>query len=157
MAKAFAPSRATCRLAEVNDTRIHGTTKRRPVELHEQEKPHLIPLPAVRFDTAQVVYRVVDSEGFISYADNRYSVPWRLVGQTLPVRIMEDQLHIYNKSIEQVAEHNLLRGRNQKQICEAPLLELLFPAVSTKPLLLLVPSHTAGPPSDLTVSLMQIV
>lgn len=108
-------------LAEVNDTRIHGTTKRRPVELHEQEKPHLIPLPAVRFDTAQVVYRVVDSEGFISYADNRYSVPWRLVGQTLPVRIMEEQLHIYNKSIERVAEHNLLRGRNQKQICEAHL------------------------------------
>jgi transposase len=108
-------------LAEVNDTRIHGTTKRTPLELHEQEKPHLIQLPIVRFDTAQVVYRIVDSEGFISYADNRYSVPWRLIGQMLPVRILEDQLHIYNASIDLVAEHNLLRGRSQKQTSEAHL------------------------------------
>lgn len=108
-------------LAEVNDTRIHGTTKAAPLELHKQEQPHLIPLPAVRFDTAQVVYRIVDSEGFISYADNRYSVPWKLIGQQLPVRIMEEQLHIYNASIELVAEHNLLRGRYQKQTSEAHL------------------------------------
>ena len=108
-------------LSEVNDTRIHGTTKATPLALHAQEQPHLIQLPAVRFDTAQVVYRIVDSEGFISYADNRYSVPWRLIGQLLPVRIMEDQLHIYNTSIELVAEHNLLRGRYQKQTSDAHL------------------------------------
>lgn len=108
-------------LAEVNDKRIHGTTKRTPLELHEQEKPHLIPLPGIRFDTAQVVYRIVDSEGFITYADNRYTVPWRLVGQTLPVRIMDDRLHIYNPSVELVAEHNLLRGRYEKQIEQAHL------------------------------------
>ena len=30
----------------------------------------------------------VDSEGFINYADNRYSAPWRLIGQMLPVRIL---------------------------------------------------------------------
>ena len=108
-------------LAEVNDKRIHGTTKRTPLELHEQERPHLIPLPVVRFDTAQVVYRIVDSEGLITYADNRYTVPWRLVGQTLPVRIMEDQLHIYNPSVELVAQHNLLRGRYEKQINQAHL------------------------------------
>jgi len=40
-------------LAERNDVRVHGTTKRTPLELHEEEKPHLIGLPAVRFDTAQ--------------------------------------------------------------------------------------------------------
>jgi len=108
-------------LAEVNDKRIHGTTKRTPLELHEQEKPHLIPLPGIRFDTAQVVYRIVDSEGLITYADNRYTVPWRLVGQTLPVRILEDRLHIYNPSVELVAEHTLRRGRYEKQINEAHL------------------------------------
>ena len=108
-------------LAEVNDRRIHGTTKRTPLELHELEKPHLIELPSIRFDTAQVVYRMADSEGFINYADNRYSVPWRLIGQMLPVRIMEDLLQIYNTSIDLVATHNLLRGRNQKQISEAHL------------------------------------
>jgi len=108
-------------LAEVNDKRIHGTTRRMPVEMHEQEKPYLIALPAVRFDSAVVVHRVVDSEGFISYADNRYSVPWRMIGQTLPVRITENQLHIYNASVEAIANHNLLRGRNEKQIDQAHL------------------------------------
>jgi len=73
-------NRVSIHLAERNDVRIHGTTKRTPLELHEEEKPFLIDLPVVRFDTAQVVYRRVDSEGFINYADNRYSVPWRLIG-----------------------------------------------------------------------------
>ena len=106
-------------LSEVNDRRIHGTTKRTPLELHEEEKPYLVDLPAIRFDTAQVVYRKVDSEGFIQYADNRYSVPWRLIGQMLPVRILEDQLEIYNTSIDRVAAHPLARGRNEKQLQES--------------------------------------
>jgi transposase len=102
-------------LSEVNDRRIHGTTKRTPLELHEEEKPHLIDLPVIRFDTAQVVYRKVDSEGLINYADNRYSAPWRLIGQMIPVRILEDQLEIYNTTIDLVATHDLSRGRNEKK------------------------------------------
>ena len=106
-------------LSEVNDRRIHGTTKRTPLELHEEEKPHLIDLPAIRFDTAQVVYRKVDSEGFINNADNRYSAPWRLIGQMIPVRILEDQLEIYNTTIDLVATHDLARGRNEKRSQES--------------------------------------
>ena len=106
-------------LSEVNDRRIHGTTKRTPLELHEEEKPHLIDLPAIRFDTAQVVYRKVDSEGFVNYADNRYSVPWRLIGQMIPVRILEDQLEIYNTTIDLLATHDLARGRNEKKCQES--------------------------------------
>jgi transposase len=102
-------------LSEKNDGRIHGTTKRTPLELHEEEKPYLVDLPAIRFDTAQVVYRRVDSEGFINYADNRYSAPWRLIGQLIPVRILEDQLELYNTTIDLVATHSLVRGRNEKR------------------------------------------
>jgi len=102
-------------LAEVNDRRLHGGTKRTPLELHAEEKPHLLALPALRFDTAQVVYRIADTEGFINYANNRYSVPWRLIGQSLPVRITEDELQIYNASLEAVAKHGLLQGTGGKQ------------------------------------------
>ncbi|MEZ6152465.1 MAG: hypothetical protein R3C09_20385 [Pirellulaceae bacterium] len=73
-------------LAEVADKRIHGTTKKTPLELHAQEVPHLLPLPALQFDTAQVVYRVVDTEGTIQAASNRYSVPHKRVADLLPVR-----------------------------------------------------------------------
>ena len=38
-------------LAEVADTRVHGTTKKTPLELHAEELPHLLPLPALRFDS----------------------------------------------------------------------------------------------------------
>jgi transposase len=103
-------------LMEVNDRRIHGTTKRTPLELHGEEKPYLSQLPAIRFDVAPVVYRTVDSEGFIRYADNRYSVPWQLMGELLPVRILEDQLEIYNASIDLVATHLLFRGKNGKHV-----------------------------------------
>jgi transposase len=102
-------------LAEINDRRIHGTTKKTPLELHEEEKPHLIGLPQLQFDTAQVVYRIADVEGFINYANNRYSVPWQMIGQLLPVRIAEDELQIYNTTLDCIATHVLLRGKNEKR------------------------------------------
>jgi len=39
------------------------------LELHEEEKLHLLTLPTLRFDTAQVVYRLVDADHMIAYGD----------------------------------------------------------------------------------------
>lgn len=97
-------------LAQVADVRIHGTTKKTPLELHAEELPHLLPLPSLQFDTAQVVYRVVDTDGTIQYANNRYSVPWRLVGESLPVRITDELLMVYDRSLREVARHVVLQG-----------------------------------------------
>lgn len=99
-------------LAQVADVRVHGTTKKTPLELHAEELPRLLPLPALQFDTAQVVYRVVDSDGTILFANNRYSVPWRLIGELLPVRITEEQLIVYNRSLSEVARHVLMQGHS---------------------------------------------
>ena len=98
-------------LAEVADKRIHGTTKKTPLELHAQELPHLLALPALQFDTAQVVYRIVDTDGTIQFASNRYSVPWQLVAELLPVRILEEELVVYNKSLLEIARHALFVGQ----------------------------------------------
>jgi hypothetical protein len=98
-------------LAEVADKRIHGTTKKTPLELHAQESPHLLALPALQFDTAQVVYRIVDTDGTIQFASNRYSVPWQLVAELLPVRILEEELVVYNKSLLEIARHALFVGQ----------------------------------------------
>jgi transposase len=104
-------------LAEVADKRIHGTTKKTPLELHAEELPHLLSLPPLQFDTAQVVYRVVDSDGTIQIASNRYSVPWQLVAEVLPVRILENELVVYNRSLSEVARHSLFIGQtNQRRI-----------------------------------------
>jgi transposase len=101
-------------LSEVADVRIHGTTKKTPLELHAEEIPHLLPMPSLQFDTAKVVYRVVDTDGRIQYANNRYSVPWRLVGELLPVRITDEFLMIYDRSLSEVARHVPLVGQSGK-------------------------------------------
>jgi transposase len=98
-------------LANVADVRVHRTTQKRPVDAHAVEQPYLLPLPAQHYDTAQVVYRVVDAEGCISYGHQQYSVPWRLIGQLVPVCIRETELLVYNGRIEQVARHLLVQGR----------------------------------------------
>lgn len=99
-------------LSQVADIRIHGTTKKTPLELHAEEMPHLLPMPSLQFDTAKVVYRVVDTDGTIQHANNRYSVPWRLVGETLPVRITDEFLMVYDRSLSEVARHALLVGQS---------------------------------------------
>ena len=102
-------------LANRADVRIHRTTKKRPLDVHEEELPHLLPLPAHHYDTARVVYRVVSSGGTIVYGNNDYSVPWQLVGKLLPVRVTEDELLAYNPYLKQVACHRLIRNQTGAQ------------------------------------------
>ena len=77
------------------DVRVHRETKRRPIDLHAEELPYLIPLPEKPYDTAEVVYRTVNAEGMVAYRQNFYSVPWRYLGQVLPLRITEEELIVY--------------------------------------------------------------
>ena len=92
-------------LREVADVRVHRQTKRRPIDLHAEELPHLIPLPQRPYEVAEVVYRTVDPEGFVAYAQNRYSAPWHYIGQVLAVRITEESVLIYSPRLELLARH----------------------------------------------------
>src|SRR5258707_1148905 len=83
---------ATRWLAEIADVHLHRETKRRPIDLYEEEKPHLLSLPARAYDTAQVFYPTVSPEGHVAYLQNFYSVPWQRIGELLPVRITEKEL-----------------------------------------------------------------
>jgi len=92
-------------LANVSDVRQHRTTGKTPLELHQNELPYLVPLPENPYDTAEVVYRIVNSEGYISYRQNFYSVPWQRIGQLLPVRITGNEIIIYGPDIAEMARH----------------------------------------------------
>ena len=50
---------------------------------------------------------MVDAEGLVAWRGNRYSVPWRYIGQTLPLRITETELVVYSPQVEEVARHPL--------------------------------------------------
>jgi transposase len=95
-------------LAEVADVRTHRETQQTPLERHAQEQPHLIALPAVAYEVAPVEYRTVNVDGFLVWRQNRYSVPWRYLGQILPVRITEEELIVYDGQLAEIARHRRL-------------------------------------------------
>jgi transposase len=97
-------------LQSVADVRVLRDFKESPRERHQREQPHLLPLPTCDFDTALVVYRHVNVEGFVSYRLNSYSVPWSYIGQVLPVRIVNDEVIVYSIALEEIARHRLVPG-----------------------------------------------
>jgi hypothetical protein len=94
-------------LTEVADVRVHATTKQRPIDRHAEERPHLIALPPTPYEVAEMVYRSVDAEGYVSHGQNRYSVPWDKThpGMVLPVKITEDEMVIYSQQISELVRH----------------------------------------------------
>ncbi len=107
-------------LAEVADVRMHRETKCRPVDRHAEELPYLIPLPEKAYDTALVVYRTVNAEGMVAHRQNFYSVPWRYLGQVLPLRISEAELVVYGPDLEVLARHPLFPHNVTGQRSELP-------------------------------------
>jgi transposase len=103
-------------LAEVADERIHRETRQSPRARHAEEVRHLIPLPAAPYEVATMLYRSVTVEGCVAIQQNHYSVPWRYLGQLLPVRVTELEVIIYGPQLEEVARHRLLprSARNQR-------------------------------------------
>src|SRR5271156_1163663 len=95
-------------LQNVADVRVLRDFKESPLVRHEREQPHLLPLPACDFDTALVIYRHVNVEGFVTHRLNLYSVPWSFIGQVLPVRVTESEVIIYSISLDEIARHALL-------------------------------------------------
>src|SRR5262249_3609090 len=49
----------------------------------------------------------VDAEGFVIYRQNFYSAPWRLIGQSVAVRVTEAELVIHDKAFVEAARHRL--------------------------------------------------
>jgi len=105
-------------LAHVADERQLREAKKTPLQLHAEEQPHLIPLPAQPYDVSPVVYRTVNVEGLVTYCQNGYSVPWRYIGNVLPVRLTERELIVYSPQLEEVARHALFpsTARGQQSV-----------------------------------------
>jgi transposase len=94
-------------LTHVADLRRHGPSQKTVLERYEQERPHLVPLPAQAYEIDPVCYRVVNVEGFVVYRQNRYSAPWQHIGRTLPVRITETALILYDPHLTVCGRHEL--------------------------------------------------
>ncbi len=89
------------------------------LELFAEEQPLLRPLPRHPYDTARVLYKLCDIEGFIPWEANWYSLPYEYVTEILPVRITENELFIYKADLTCIARHPLLpRGAQRQSILD---------------------------------------
>jgi hypothetical protein len=104
-------------LRQVNDMRVHGTTKKRPIDMFIQEQAYLQPLPANHYDTSVVIHKVVNHESCIYWDGYQYVVPEKYMFEVCPLRITENQLLVYSPSGEQIACHTLAeKGRKERYV-----------------------------------------
>ena len=77
--------------------RIHGTTRTPPLKRFvETEQAMLKALPARAPDCARWATAKLHGDCHIQFEQCRYSAPWRLVGQSLDVRISETTVRLYH-------------------------------------------------------------
>jgi hypothetical protein len=83
-------------MREIADCRIHGTTGEPPIQRFERtEAAALKPLAAkAPFLQVRELTRRVHTDACIELDTNRYSVPWKLIGETVTVIVSERQVRM---------------------------------------------------------------
>ncbi|MEA3378417.1 MAG: IS21 family transposase [Nanoarchaeota archaeon] len=76
---------------------------KKPMDLFNQEKPFLYPVPP-RFDCATLEQSRADKYSTICYATNHYSVPDNLVGKIIDIKIYPEKLICYHGQ-DKICEH----------------------------------------------------
>lgn len=99
-------------------------------DVFEDEKKYLIPLPNKNIldKYKQIIeYRKVSQDSMIVYRGNRYSVPTRFIGSYLGIRIIDNQVNIYDNTelirCHKVTDKNLNYNNEDKiEILKSDLL-----------------------------------
>ncbi len=99
---------------EVAGRRIHGTTRRVPLEVFEaEEKPRLIPLQTERFETPTWAQCKVHPDHHIRFGQALYSLPTRWIGCRVEVRGDRSLVRIYaHGELIKAHEHKPPGGRS---------------------------------------------
>jgi transposase len=106
-------------IREVADTREHGTTGIAPAERFAAEAGTLRPLAGrAPFGQLRDLVRKVQADCAIDLDTNSYSVPWRLIGETVQVVVLAGRVIIRHAG-QVVADHALCRGRRQRIVDRA--------------------------------------
>lgn len=88
----------------VANLRIHGTTRQRPIDRLPQDQAALRPLPERDYDTSIIQAVKANSQAFVSFDANTYSVPWELARASLTLKATPHVLRFFNGQTL-VAEH----------------------------------------------------
>jgi transposase len=123
---------------EIADARVHGTTGELPLVRFADEAGVLRPLGGrAPFGQLRDLIRKVRPDCAIDLDTNSYSVPWRLVGETVQVVVLAGRV-IVRHAGEVVADHPVCDGRRQRIVDRAHLTGLVgtgsFRAAASPPM-----------------------
>jgi transposase len=102
-------------MREIADERVHGTTGERPRECFDRdEAAALQPLNGrPPFGEVRDLVRRVQGDCAVEVDTNSYSVPWRLVGETVQVTVAEGRVQVSHAG-QEIAVHAVTAGRRQR-------------------------------------------
>ena len=102
---------------EVAEIRIHGTTGEAPIaRFARAEAKALKPIGGIPpFRATRELIRRVGSDCTVEIDSNAYSVPWRLIGDSVLVTVTDTAVRIHHAGRE-VAVHATLSGHRQRAI-----------------------------------------
>jgi transposase len=102
---------------EIADERVHGTTGEVPIERFQRaEAKALKPVAGIPpFHVARELIRRVQADCAVEIDGNAYSVPWRLIGETVRATLMDGVVRIHHGS-QEVAVHLACAGHRQRAI-----------------------------------------
>jgi transposase len=83
-------------LRSVANVRIHGETKRKPIDLFQEEKARLKTLPPLPYDCAVLQPVSASNRCRVVFETNRYSIPHLYAEQKLTLKIYPERLCIYH-------------------------------------------------------------
>nr|CBX27036.1 hypothetical protein N47_A10650 [uncultured Desulfobacterium sp.] len=104
-------------LDTVANERMHGETGRKPVDMFNEEKGFLQPLPHEPYDIGQVKPMRASRQFRITIDANHYSVPAQLAGVRLTVKLYPDRICFYHGN-NLVARH--VRSYDRRKDFEHP-------------------------------------
>jgi transposase len=97
---------------QVANVRVHDVTRERPLDRFERERLLLHTLPAIPFDTDEVVPAVINPHARIEFDGNRYSTPPQFVRRPVTIRASRDEIRVLHEGLV-VAQHVRCYQRGQ--------------------------------------------
>jgi len=82
-------------LDTVANVRVHGETRRKPIEMFQEERASLLLLPPHPYDIGAISRVRVSSQFRVSLDSNHYSVPAEYAGSHLTLKTYPDRICIY--------------------------------------------------------------
>ena len=104
-------------LATIANVRLHGETHQRPVDLFQEEQPHLRALNPPPYDIGRINSQRASKQFRVTLDTNHYSVPAEFASQRVTVKAYPERVCIYHQD-QLIARH--VRSYDRHQDIEDP-------------------------------------